>query len=93
MRSMRPSTVMPGATWTWICFSENSVLAISLPCVSKYRSIALMPAARSCSRSAGYANGAFRWRSMSAAAESLVTMSPSSARLWISDSASCSPLP
>ena len=25
IRSMRPSTVMPGATWTWICFSECTV--------------------------------------------------------------------
>ena len=35
IRSIRPSTVIPGATWTWICFSVNGSLEISSPCSSK----------------------------------------------------------
>ena len=45
---MRPSTVMPGATWTWICFSENSVSGDLLAVGVEVRSIALMPTFNSC---------------------------------------------
>ena len=46
IRSIRPSTVMPGATWTWICCSEYRVFSQRVRFSSRYRRTAWIAARR-----------------------------------------------